>query len=138
DAPVLLVGEDPSALDRVGHLLHESSGRREGPIVVADCAAVRPERAEAALFGESSELRPGWLRLAEGGTCLLLDAPALSLEAQAKLAEAIATRRAHPADGAAAYPIDVRVVVTSRVDVAALAGAGAFDLELHRRLEPLT
>ncbi len=138
DAPVLLVGEDPSALDRVGHLLHDSSGRREGPIVVADCAGVRPERAEAALFGESSELRPGWLRLAEGGTCLLLDAPALSLDAQAKLAEAIATRRAHPADGAAAYPIDVRVVATSRADVEALVATGAFDVELHRRLEPLT
>lgn len=138
DAPVLLVGEDPSALDRVGHLVHDSSGRREGPIVVADCAAVRPERAEAALFGESSELRPGWLRLAEGGTCLLLDAPALSLDAQAKLAEAIATRRAHPADGAAAYPMDVRVVATSRVEVERLVAAGAFDLELHRRLEPLT
>src|SRR5690606_37953668 len=104
DAPVLLMGKDPITLDRVGHLLHESSGRRDGAVVFADCAAVRPERATAVLLGESEEHLPGWLRLAEGGTCLLLDVPALSMDAQAQLAEALATRRAHPADVAAAYP----------------------------------
>ncbi len=117
--------------------MHSSGGRREGPFVVAECAAVRPERAEAALFGESAETRPGWLRLAEGGSCLLLDIPAVSLDAQAKLAEAIATRRAHPADGAAGYALDARVVATTRVPLDALVDAGAFNLELHRRLEPL-
>ncbi len=137
DAPVLLVGEDGTPLDAIGHLVHANGGRREGPFVVADCAAVRPERTEAALFGESAQTKPGWLRLAEGGTVLLLDVPALSLNAQAKLAEAIATRRAHPADGAAAYALDARIVCTSRVALDRLVEAGAFDLELWRRLEPL-
>ncbi len=137
DAPVLVIGEHGSALDQFGYHIHAAGGRRLGPLVVADCAAVRPERAEAAIFGESAEERPGWLRLAEGGTCVLLDAPALSLDAQSKLAEAIATRRAHPAEGAAAYPIDVRVIATSRVELESLARAGAFDVELYRRLEPL-
>lgn len=137
DAPVLLLGEDGTPLDAIGHLVHANGGRREGPFVVADCAAVRPERAEAALFGESAHSKPGWLRLAEGGTCLLLDVPALSLDAQAKLAEAIATRRADPADGAASYALDVRIVATSRVALDRLVEAGAFDLELSRRLDPL-
>jgi two-component system response regulator HydG len=138
DAPLLLQGEDGTALDQVGHHVHASGARREGPFVVAECAAVRPERADAALFGESAEGRPGWLRLAEGGTCLLLDVPALSLGAQAKLAEAIATRRTSPADGAASHPLDVRIVATSRVPLGPLVEAGLFDAELHRRLEPLT
>lgn len=138
DAPVLLVGEDRMAVDQIGQLVHEASGRCEGPIIAADCAAVRPERAEAALFGEGTAEHPGWLRLAEGGTCLLLDVPALPRDAQARLAEAIATKRAHPADGAAAYTMDVRVVATSRVALDALVEAGTFDVDLHRRLEPLT
>ncbi len=137
-APALLLGEEGAGLDRVGHLLHASGGRREGPFVVADCAAVRPERADAALFGESDARHPGWLRLAEGGTCLLLDVPALSLESQAKLAEALATRRGAFADGAGSYPIDARVVATSRVPLGPLAEAGTFDAELLRRLDPLT
>lgn len=137
DAPLLLLGEDGTALDQVGHHVHACGGRREGPFVVAECAAVRPERADAALFGETADGRPGWLRLAEGGTCLLLDVPALSLEAQAKLAEAIATRRTSPADGAGSHPLDVRIVATSRVPLGPLVEAGLFDPELHRRLEPL-
>lgn len=137
DAPVLLLGEAGSGLDRIGHLIHAAGGRRDGPFVVADCAAVRPERSEAALFGESEGSRPGWLRLADGGTCLLLDAPALSRQAQAKLAEAIATRRGALADGAGSYPIDARVIATSRVDLATLASSGLFEPELHKRLAPL-
>jgi DNA-binding NtrC family response regulator len=138
DAPVLLHAEEGTPLETLAHLVHEASGRREGPFVVADCAAVRPERAEAALFGEGDGARPGWLRLAEGGTCVLLDVPALSREAQAKLAEAIATRRTTPANSGAAYAVDARVVATTRVDLALLVQASAFDAELQRRFEPLT
>jgi DNA-binding NtrC family response regulator len=137
DAPALLIGEEGTELDAIAHLLHSAGGRREGPFVIADCTSVRPERAEAALFGEGEDARRGWLRLAEGGTCLLMEVPALSLSAQAKLADAIATRRCHPADGAAAYSVDARVVATSRIDLAELAAIGAFDVELYRRFEPL-
>jgi len=135
DAPALIVGEEGTPLDRVAHRVHAASGRREGAFVVAECVAVRPERGDAALFGEADS--PGWLRLAEGGTLLLLDVPALSLESQAKLAEALATRRAVQADGAGGYATDARVIATSRVPLAPLVAAGAFDAELLRRLEPL-
>src|SRR5690606_25402004 len=115
------------------------SPMREGPFVIADCASIRPERAVAALFGDEGEAgpQPGWLRLAAGGTLLLVDVPALSLEAQAALGEAIATRTARAEGGASAYPVDVRLVAHSRIDVAGLARVGAFDPELARRLEPL-
>lgn len=136
DAPVLLRGEEGTPLDRVAHLVHQAGGRRGGPFVVAECAAVRPERTEATLFGEASG-SPGWLRLASGGTCLLLDVPALSLEAQAKLAEALATHRAPLADGTGSYLLEARLIATSRVPLGPLVAAGTFDAELHRRLEPL-
>ncbi len=137
DAPVLLIGEEGSYLDRVAHQVHAASGRRAGAFVLAECASARPERAEAALFGESDEGQPGWLRLAEGGTLLLLDVPALSLAAQVKLAETLATRRAVLADGAGSYGVDTRVIATSRVPLGPLVALGAFDAELARRLEPL-
>jgi len=137
DAPALIVGEEGTPLDRVAHRIHAASGRRGGAFVVAECVAVRPERGDAALFGESEEDSPGWLRLAEGGTLLLLDVPALSLDAQAKLAETLATRRAVQADGAGGYATDARVIATSRVPLGPLVAAGAFDAELLRRLEPL-
>ncbi|MEZ4337185.1 MAG: sigma 54-interacting transcriptional regulator [Sandaracinaceae bacterium] len=137
EAPVLVVGEEGTALDRVARRIHAASGRRDGAFVVAECAAVRPERSDAALFGEADEASPGWLRLAEGGTLLLADVPALSLEAQAKLAETLATRRAVLADGTGSYAVDARVIATSRVPLSELVALGACDVELARRLEPL-
>jgi DNA-binding NtrC family response regulator len=140
DAPVQLVSEGGNPVDAIGHLIHAASGAREGPYVIADCTAVRPERAAAALFGDESEgqQHPGWLRLAHGGTLLLVDVPALAPDTQRALAEAIATRTARPEGGASAYDVQVRLVATSRMDALALARVGALDEELSRRLAPLT
>jgi DNA-binding NtrC family response regulator len=81
------------------------------------------------------------LKLAQGGTLLLLDVPALPLPVQAALEEAVASRSYRPVStqgGAAAQPLDARVVMTSRVDLEELVHAGGFDAELARRLAPLT
>ena len=138
EAPVLLVGEEASGLDVVAQLVHAGSGRREHPLIVGDCTSVRPERLEAALFGDLEGQQPGWLRLAETGTCVLVDVPALPLGVQARLAESLATRRAQAALGASAYALGARVVATSRVPLAPLAKLEAFSPELARRFAPLT
>lgn len=141
DAPVLLRAEPGTALEPIGQLLHAGSARRDGPLVVADALTIQPERAMAALFGteasETEAAHPGWLRLAQGGTLLLLDAPALPIAAQTALEDAIASRSLR-AGGVSAVPLDVRVVLTSRVDLAPLVASSAFDAELHKRVEPLT
>lgn len=138
-APVQVIAEGGNAIDQIGYLVHAASAAREGPLVIADCAAIRPERSIAALFGDEGESgpHPGWLRLASGGTLLLIDAPALSLEAQAALAEAIASRQARAEAGASSYPVEARVIAHTRMDLATLARVSAFDVELSRRLEPL-
>jgi DNA-binding NtrC family response regulator len=138
-APVQVLAEGGNAIDQIGHLIHGASPLGEGPFVIADCASIRPERGRAALFGDESEAgsHPGWLRLASGGTLLLVDVPALSREAQAALAEAIASRSARAEGGNSAYPVEVRLVAHARVDVGALARLGRFDPELARWLEPL-
>jgi uncharacterized small protein (DUF1192 family) len=89
DAPVLLRAEPGTALEPIGQLLHAGSPRRDGPLVVADALTIQPGRAMAALFGSAESVdgegaHPGWLRLAQGGTLLLLDAPALPLAAQTR------------------------------------------------------
>lgn len=138
DAPVLIVAEPGSAIDRVAHQIHASGGRASGALVFADCASVRRERSGAALFGEERESpRPGWLRSAAGGTLLLMDVPALPLDVQHELAEVLAARQARAIDGTGFYPVDVRVIATSRVDIEPLVQTGLFDGELARWLLPL-
>jgi len=142
DGPVLVRAEAGTALEPIGHLLHAGSPRRDGPLVVADALGVPEGRAMEALFGTNeTEPHPGWLKLAQGGTLLLLDVPALPLPVQAALEEAVASRSYRPVStqgGAAAQPLDARVVMTSRVDLEELVHAGGFDAELARRLAPLT
>ncbi|MFW6049604.1 MAG: sigma-54-dependent transcriptional regulator [Myxococcota bacterium] len=138
DAPVLLVAEGGSPVDLVARWIHGKSGRSDGPFVVADCASVRPEHTPAALLGVEGEApEPGWLQLAAGGTLVLADVPALSPEAQAMLAEAMAAKRATAVHGAGSYPVDVRVIATSRVELEPLGRGGAFDPELLRWLGKL-
>jgi two-component system response regulator HydG len=142
DAPVLLLAESGAAVDQVAHAIHERSGRKDGPLVVADCASLREDRAAAALFGEvdgddTGVVRPGWLSLARGGSLLLADVVALPLSVQHDLAESLAEREIRPIGSAGAEPIDVRVIATSRVDLELLALDGVFDPELARWLEPL-
>jgi two-component system response regulator HydG len=150
DAPVLLRAEAGTALEPVGQLLHAGSARREGPLVVADALTIQPERAMAALFGDAetrgslpqgegrdslsrTQGHPGWLRLSQGGTLLLIDLPALPLPVQAALEEAIGSRQLPGNE-----PLDVRLVMTSRVDLAPLVQSGAVDGELAKRVESLT
>ncbi|MDX2089567.1 MAG: sigma 54-interacting transcriptional regulator [Kofleriaceae bacterium] len=140
DAAVLLVAEAGTAVDAVGHLVHQGSSRAEGPFVVADCGAIRPERAEAALFGEqdpNAEPHPGWLRLGAGGTVLLVDVPALPREAQRALADTLSTRQAHAVSATGSYALETRLVATSRLPLALLVDAGLFDPELAQWLAPL-
>jgi DNA-binding NtrC family response regulator len=137
DAPLQLVAETGLAIDSIAHLIHRASSMREGPFVLADCASVRPEHTLAALVGDDGAGQPGWLRLARGGTLVLVDTPALSLEAQSALAEAIASRMVHAAGGASPYHVEIRLVAHLRVETSQLVSAGTFDAELARRLEPL-
>ena len=132
DLPATLLAEGGTPIDRVARTLHGASPRADGPFVVADCASVDDEHAASALFGDNAG--PGWLRVAESGSLLLADVPALGIPTQRLLAEALAARQARPADGGPVYPIDVRLIATSRVPLPPLVEAGLFDAELARWL----
>ncbi len=138
DAPVLLVAEPGVQCAPLVRRLHEAGPRRMGPMVVIDCANVRPEQAELALFGD--DLRngtPGWLRLAAGGTLFLEHATALGTDTLRALDEAIAARTARSTMGGAPYPVDVRVVVGVNDDPAELLDRTSLDPGLAERLRAL-
>lgn len=138
DAPVMLSFEPGVAAAPLVRRLHENSPRKMGPIVIADCANVRPEDAELALFGD--DLRhgtPGWLRLAAGGTLFLDRATALGTDVLRELDEAIATRNARSSVGGTPYAIDVRVVIGVNDEPAALVERSSMDPGLAERVRPL-
>lgn len=138
DVPVLLIAEAGTPLDQLGHCVHAKGGAPEGPLVVGDCGALQPGDCHEALFGNEQTHRPGWLRLAAGGTLLLVDLPSVPREVQRELAEALAHRKAHAVDGQGAYALQTRIVASARLTPQELLAAGSLDLELSRWFERTT
>jgi len=140
DVPVLLRTPPGVDLDPLIRWFHRNSGRSEQPLVVADCASLQPELQRVAVFGSDAVdyLQPGYLRLAEGGTLVLLDLPALSVPLQVELLRVIARKRMRPAGAEVDRDANVRLLVVSRVDLSPLVATAHFDAELADRLGPVT
>jgi DNA-binding NtrC family response regulator len=134
----LLVAESGTPLESLAYLLHERSERAGHAFMIGDCASASAEGCGGALFGQKQKDGdfPGWLRLAEGGTLLLLDLPAMPSEVQRTLGWALATRHAQAIDGDAPYLFNACIIATSGSEMAPLVAAGALDAELAKRLEP--
>ncbi len=138
DLPVALVTEVGMSTAALAQLVHDASGRRTLPFVAMDCAALRSEDAQARLFGahSASTASPGLLELADQGTLLLCDVPALPLEAQRALASALSEHRARRIGSERTYPARARLIATLRAPLADLLLAGVIAPELARWLEP--
>ncbi|MBN1655070.1 MAG: sigma-54-dependent Fis family transcriptional regulator [Deltaproteobacteria bacterium] len=133
--PLLLLAESGTALHAVAYRMHERSGREGNAFVIGDCASVGESKSGLALFGEGDGTGdyPGWLTLAAGGSLFLLDLPALPREVQRSLAWALATRQAQRIDGNEAYPLDVKLIATTRVDPRNNEGFEFLEPELTKR-----
>ncbi len=138
DGPVTVVAGAGAPVTPLVRFIHERSNRSDGPLVIADCAAIAPEAASRLLFGTAEGSQLGWLRHAEGGTLVLRDLPALPLEAQRSLRNAFAERQATVAEGLETYRINARIVATSRLPIETLTATGGIDGELARWLSALT
>lgn len=77
DRPVMLCGASGSPLLQVSRFIHDRGPQRDAPFIVIDCATTSPEEASS------------WLDSALGGTLVLRDLPALPVEIQSRLANAI-------------------------------------------------
>lgn len=86
--PCLIRGASGSPMLQIARFIHDRGPRWEAPFLVVDCAAVEPAEAMVRLFGDDND-RPGWLSSARAGTLLLRDLPALPMEVQSRLADAL-------------------------------------------------
>ncbi|MEZ4324041.1 MAG: helix-turn-helix domain-containing protein [Polyangiales bacterium] len=131
-APLALSAPTGAPVLHLIELVHRLGGRAEGPLVVVDCASVAEGETLVALMGDTHTGDPGWVSHATGGTLALLDAPALSLDAQEALALWLSESALEPPDGDAAAarttvpPVarPARVLLVTRTDPSALASRG--------------
>jgi DNA-binding NtrC family response regulator len=130
DATVLLQGESGTGKELAAEEIHRASPRAAGPFVRVSCIALSPQSIEAELFGD----RTGKLAEAEGGTLVLDKIGMLDLASQAKLL-GLLERGEHQAPGEPRpRKIDVRMIATAILDLAAKVKNGTFRADLFYRL----
>ena len=143
-APVLITGETGTGKEMVARALHQRSRRAPKPFVAVACGAIPTELAESELFGHekgsftgATGQRTGAFERANLGTLLLDDVDDLPLGLQVKLLRALEQQAFIRVGGSKEIGVDVRVVATTKVDLADSAAAGLFRQDLYYRLRAL-
>ena len=140
DFTVLIEGESGVGKELVARQIHELSGRRRGPFVAINCAALVETLLEAELFGIEERTatgvrgRRGKFEHADGGTLFLDEVADLSLSAQAKLLRAIQELAVERVGGHGAHRVDVRIVVATNRRLDEMVDRRLFRPDLFYRL----
>ncbi len=141
---VLIQGETGTGKELLARLIHENSGRADGPFVALDCSVIGASLAESELFGHvkgaftgADHNRPGRFRTAEGGTLFLDEIGDLPLEIQPKLLRALEAKTILPVGADAEVKVDARILAATNQDLPRLIGEGRFRRDLYERLAQL-
>ena len=141
DATVLLHGETGTGKGLLARAIHVNSGRRDAPFVHVDCTTLPEALVESELFGHErgaytgADARVvGKVEAAHGGTLFLDEIGELPLLLQSKLLRFVQERQFERVGGRETLTADVRLVVATNRDLAAMAEAGQFRSDLYFRL----
>jgi DNA-binding NtrC family response regulator len=144
DSSVLITGESGTGKELVARALHENSGRRDGPFVAVNCAAVPENLLEAELFGhvkgaftDARSGRAGLIASAKGGTLFLDEIGEFPIHMQPKLLRVLQERKLRPVGGDVEISCDVRVVVATNRELEREVEAGRFRADLFYRINVL-
>jgi DNA-binding NtrC family response regulator len=138
---VLITGESGTGKELVAKALHEHSGRKGGPFIKINCAAIPKNLMESELFGYekgaftgATSSKPGRFELADGGTLFLDEIGEIPVEMQVKLLRAIQESEFERVGGLKTIKVDVRLVTATNRDLEQETQRGNFREDLYYRL----
>jgi two-component system, NtrC family, response regulator HydG len=144
-ATVLIQGESGTGKELVARTIHERSGRRAGPFVAVNCAALPETLLESELFGYekgaftgAAGRKEGRFELASGGTLFLDEVADLSLVTQPKILRVLQEGEFERLGGTRTLQVDVRIVAATNQDLADMVKEKRFREDLYYRLNVIT
>lgn len=138
---VLITGESGTGKELVAHALHETSPRKEKPLIALNMAAIPHDLIESELFGHekgaftgATATRQGRFEQANGGTLFLDEIGDMPFSTQTRLLRVLANGEFFRVGGQKPIKVDVRIIAATHQNLEDLVKQGKFREDLFYRL----
>lgn len=141
DAGVLLLGETGTGKELAARAIHQSSMRKDKPLITLECSGLTDTLFESELFGYvkgaftgANATKQGLVELANGGTLFLDEIADVPLTMQVKLLRLLENRTFRPVGSTEVKTSDFRLICATHKDINRLIKEEAFRLDLFHRI----
>ena len=142
EATVLIQGESGTGKELLARAVHNTSKRRDRPLVKVNCASLPSTLIESELFGHEKGAFTGALvkkvgrfELADKGTIFLDEIGEMPVELQAKLLRILQEGEFERLGNPNTVKVDVRVIAATNRDLEKAVKEGSFREDLYYRLK---
>ena len=141
NSSVLILGETGVGKERLAHVLHRESPRKNGPFIAIHCGALPESLLESELFGHeqgaftgATRARRGCFELAHQGTIFLDEIGEMPLHLQSKLLRVLENHKIRRVGSEKFITVDVRIMAATNRDLEEEVKAKQFRRDLYYRL----
>ena len=141
DATVLIEGETGTGKELVARAIHNTSARRDMPLVVVNSAGLSGSLIDSQLFGhkkgaftDASTDQEGFFEAADGGTIVLDEIGDVPMNTQTRILRALEQKEVVRIGDTHSRKIDVRILAATNKDLDTEVKRGNFRLDLLYRL----
>ncbi|SDI13102.1 sigma-54 interaction domain-containing protein [Desulfosporosinus hippei] len=142
DSTVLILGESGVGKEVLARAVHNSSRRKDKPLIKVNCAAIPEELIESELFGYEDGAftgakkggKLGKFELAHCGTIFLDEIGDMSITMQAKLLRVLQEKEFERVGGTKTIKVNIRVIAATNRDLLSMIEKGTFRRDLYYRL----
>jgi len=141
DASVLLLGETGTGKELAARAIHESSLRKDKPLITLECSGLTDTLFESELFGHvkgaftgANATKPGLVEMAHGGTLFLDEIADVPLTMQIKLLRLLENQTFRPVGSTEIKNSNFRLICATHKNIHKMIEHEAFRLDLFHRI----